>query len=213
MKNILTLLLIALGTLVMAEETPEWTFTYKADKLPDKSGIAQYGAKTYGKLQQDKLCMSSLNSDKAFYYMLSSSKVGLNSETGYTIEFKAKIINTDQAANTSAIHIDAEDGRKEVKAFWGLNFYRGKDSNYVVFHGSKAASPIAIGNDFHTYRITVKDKSVTLYIDNIKAADSNVSDKVSTDRLRFGDLTEAADGEWCLEYLKICNKGAIAPVK
>jgi len=199
------------------QEIKDWTYKYEGDKLPNKAGFAKRGKFVIAENSKEGILhISSIDSNKgAFYYFYvrKQDKVFLNSDTGYTIEFKAKLIKTDSKKYSSSIHIGAEDGRKDVKKFWGINLYTGNDSNYIVLTGISNITPIAIGEDFHTYRITVKDDQVTLYIDGTLACSVKVSKRISTNQLRFGDLTGKADGDWKLDYLRIYTQGAVAPAK
>ena len=198
-----------------AEKIDKWSFQYEGQKTPDKKGFARYGKALIADSDKDGIFhFSTIGSDKgAFYYQYvrNKNRVFLNSDVGYTIEFKLKVIKTDVKKNASAIHFDAEDGRGEVKNYWGLNFYAGDKTNYVALSGGGSATPVALNDDFHIYRITVKGENVALYIDGTLACGVKASKKTSTNQFRFGDLTGKADGEFKLDYIRIFTKGAVAP--
>lgn len=167
---------------IHAEKIDKWSFQYDGRKTPDKKGFANYGKALIADSGKDGIFhFSTIDSDKgAFYYQYvrSTNRIFLDSDVGYTIEFKLKVIKTDVKKNVSAIHFDAEDGRGEVKNYWGLNFYTGDKTNYVALSGAEKATPVALDDDFHTYRITVKGESVTLYIDGTLACAVKASKKL-----------------------------------
>lgn len=204
-------------SLLNGAEIKDWTFKYEGEKLPNKVGFALNGKPVIAKINKSGVFhLSSIDSNAGvFYYryMRKQDNRLINSDTGYTLELRAKVIKTDSDENSAAIHIDAEDGREDVKKFWGLNLYRGRDSSYALLSGATSATPVAIGDDFHIYRITVKGDQVNLYIDGTFACGVKVSTKTSTNQLRFGDLTGKADGEWEIDYLRVYTKGAVAPSK
>ncbi len=209
----LTAIFIVAAQLAGATKIKNWTFEYSGNKLPNKANMALRGKPGFCTVKDGILEINTIGSDQGVYYTryFNGKKLILNSDWGYTVEFRVKILDSDNNSGTSAIHIDAEDGRKEVKRFWGINFYRDKNSNFAQLQGEKFSSPIAIDDDFHVYRVVVKDETAILYIDRIKACSIKMTERINTNQLRFGDMTGKADGKWQLDYLKVYTKNAVVP--
>lgn len=213
----ITVVLISSVTSVMADIS-KWTLSYEANKLPNQFGFAKNGNPTTAEIIEPGIFhLNTIDTNAGAYYYRyvrpSVETVGLNSDTGYTVEMRAKLIKADVEGDESAAHIDAEDGREDVKKFWGLNLYSKKNTNYAVLRGASVGSPVAIGDDFHVFRITVAGEMATLYLDGVEKYSVKLRTNVNTNQVRFGDLTGKADADWQIDYIRIYNEGAVVPIK
>ncbi len=214
---VVTGLLVSCVNLSMADIS-KWTLSYEGNKLPNQFGFAKNGNPNVAEIIEPGIFhLNTIDSNTGAYYYRyvrpGTEAIGLNSDTGYTIEMRAKLIKADVDGDESAAHIDAEDGRGNVKKFWGLNLCSKKKTNYAILHGASVGNPVAIGTDFHVFRITVQGKIATLYVDKVEKESVKLRTNVNTNQVRFGDLTGKADADWQIDYIRIYNEGAVVPEK
>ena len=74
-------------------------------------------------------------------------------------------------------------------------------------------APVLIDNtQFHTYRVTVLDETVKLFVDGKFTTETSTGNSY-IQKVRFGDPTGAIDASMDVDYLRIYAGGAIKPVE
>jgi hypothetical protein len=118
------------------------------------------------------------------------------------------------AASAAAVEFDFDEATSGVDRWWKLLLAKNASGQYqAVFAGidpTQGNVTVNIDNtSFHTYRVTVKGSTGTLYVDGINKGTMNNFTVVATNSLRMGDLTTNADGEVAVDYVRMNDTGAI----
>ena len=196
----------------------KWFMTYKGDREPDIRGAIVYSdgktdhfARAYseGKMEivePDILRINTLGTDKGTYFYKYTYEWNLDSDKGYEVEIKAKLNDADVVGYESAAHLDVEDSSKKTSGYWELSLIKLEDGkHYAVLAGKSRGKPLAIGKEFHVFRIEIKGRQATLFMDEEKQYSVELRDDVNTNQIRFGDLTNKADADWEIDYIKIAK--------
>ena len=214
------------------EEAFEWTLVYDADYLPDASEAIQYGDGTTdafselmdpenlnmeirnGVLGIDSTAVGRLIIDAA-----QESRFLMNSDSGYTVEFRVRLIETRNATGTpdelQAAALQLNDGRpgEQHTVHFGLFTWPPESGrNWAQLRGGSRTPAIPIENDFVVFTITVENGEVTLYIDGMEVGSVPTWNVVERPQIWLGDIG-APDhtAHFEVDYLKIYDGGAVAP--
>lgn len=132
----------------------------------------------------------------------------VDNQTGYTVEFSTCIVNPGQNSYNA---IEWCDGKYILEA----RIYPNKIS---IISGNNIASYNINNSIWHTYRITVKNKNIKLYIDNSNNVAINETDFLEKEKenkyIMFGKTDNRADkcnGLW--KYIYFYLDGCLPPVE
>ena len=139
-----------------------------------------------------------------------------DSNTGYTVEIRARMNNIDGTYTTNFFFMD--EGTTGVTRSWGLNFQKdsttgiinvGVNTNTTSLY--KVLGSITDGNDWHTYRITADNSGIKLYVDGDTTATQSLAayGTTSLNSIRFGDASTTNDSDYDIDYIHIYSGGAI----
>ncbi len=224
-KIIVGLVLVVGMVSVFASESDsasgkKWFAEYKADREPDIRGAIVYSdgktdhfARAYDAakmeiIEPDILHMNTIGTDQGTYFYKYIYDWKLDSEKGYTVEMRAKLNKVDVAGYESAAHLDVEDSSRKISKYWEISLIKLKDGkHYAVLAGKTRGKAVAIGKKFHVFKIEVKGNQATLFVDGQKQYSVEMRDNVNTNQIRFGDLTNKADADWEVDYIRIANCG------
>ncbi len=194
----------------------KWFAEYKADREPDIRGAIVYAdgktdhfSRAYNAakmeiIEPDILHINTIGTDQGTYFYKYIYDWKLDSEKGYTVEMRAKLNKVDVTGYESAAHLDVEDSSKSVSKYWELGLITQNDGqNYAVLAGKTRGKAVAIGKEFHVFKIEVKGNQATLFVDGQKQYSVDMRDNVNTNQIRFGDLTNKADADWEVDYIRI----------
>ena len=210
-----------------------WTWAYEANLLPDSlSSPIEYPPGTpWASFYQEGNSLTSeyvsggeynastidTNSGTTFWTPSSGPFTHLNSDRGYTLEWRAKINQIDTTGLANSIALGVDEGRPGVDRFWVLTHDKDASGQYRVRLVGDPGSPNVAGNIstgvFNKYRVTVKNSAAALYLnDGLVGTISNLRN-LSTNRVEFGDFTGAADASFAMDYLRLYDGAALAPVE
>jgi hypothetical protein len=210
-----------------------WTFRYDGNIVPTTNGAIAYSNGTAGRFVQGEgrpslstdgslLHFASLGGDDGLVEVNTTVPSGtgttmnLDPSVGYTIEFRARLNSTNEAASNGSIGLSAatvqiENGTSIYTV--SLGDVNGSTPGYVVELDTTHAQVIAVPDGFHTFRLTVLNTVAAFYIDGKLALTDFTGAYIgssSLSQLRIGDFTGTADADWDLDYLYVYDGGAIA---
>jgi hypothetical protein len=135
-----------------------------------------------------------------------------SSTTGYTVEIKTKLNNTDEEGTGACALVMNE---KNQNRFWIFSLQKKSDGKqYVGLQGGASAEFKEVSTGWHTYRMTAKVDGVRLYIDDRPMPALYVPTyrtDIAGGSWYIGDGTGSQDGDWCIDYFGI-KAGLLEPV-
>lgn len=211
-----------------------WTLRYEGNVLPTAAGAIQFSSGATS--QFGTVLGTPTMSTDGSVLSLSTPEVGgaavqvatmhptgvgtnlnLDPAVGYTVEFRARlnsITGVDQMVGGASVQV--------ANGTTGANLYTislvdtdgpGVSGKVAAWSGATVNTPYSIPDGFHTYRLTVFQNIARLYIDGIlHGTDLSGGNPAVTTRLRIGDLTNASGADWDVDYLRVYDQGAIAPL-
>ncbi len=215
-------------------DSTAWKLRYEGNVLPTQAGAIQYSNGSTGQLIT-RYGNPSTGTDGSVLH-LSTPTVGaallaadtkvpfstgstlkLDPAVGYTIEFRAQlnsITGTEMMVGGATVQIP--NGTTGGNAYT-ISLIDPNGSNAgkaVAWAGATTQTAFSIPDGFNTYRLTVKDTVAKLYVDGI-LLDTDVSggNRASpTYEMRIGDFTDSAGANWDLDYFRVYDLGAVAPI-
>lgn len=214
-----------------AQGAINWTVSYEADVTPEAASSISYSLGGTDSFSQSGAAGTSSatggiysfstlggNNGAFFHTPTESVKVSLNSDTGYTVEWRARITGADTPGIMNAAAIQVDEGRAGIDRFWDLELINsdgagGFDVVLTNTIGNYVAATIDNTN-FHTYRVTVLSTGATLYIDDNPTPIGTLATfrALGTNNFRFGDFSGGEDAAFETDYIRIFDGGAVAPV-
>jgi hypothetical protein len=211
----------------------EWTLVYDADAFPTDPSAIQYRDGTSGafgevnsqnlnaEVRDGVLSIDSVNGGRFVIPAGQGDRFLLNTDVGYTVEYRARLIktvnNTTTALNLNAAALQLNDGRPGVMhtVHLGLVTHPWNGLNYAQARGSSLGPAVPIGTEFHTYTFVATASSTAFYFDGYFVADLPRWQAVTgREEIWLGDITNTThNGNFEVDYLKIYDGGAIHPVK
>jgi len=171
----------------------------------DISGVSASDKDTIDKIQIEITDASADNTiyidemyagDKSFagqaYYSISPS---VNFDDGVTVEWNNKLITFYGDENTDSCAVKVCDGTQNETVT--VRQYP---------HGIETVGTTSLffcvdtTNDFHKYRLTVKDTTYTLYMDGQKILTGTVKSETTSDAIQFGDISSTAGDNTKVEW-------------
>lgn len=132
---------------------------------------------------------------------------GFDNSTGSTVEVRMRISEAPASGSDGAM-LSLIDGSREGK----ISFYRDhitiRDTNT-----SKSTYWMDTTDGFHTYRITIVENSLRVFVDGVEAASVSLSGSNTDKKILFGDLSpqEGENFSAQVEYLAYSVEGATQP--
>ena len=208
-----------------APAEPSWTMRYDVNgKKPSDTNAVSYSDGTTGNItgvstgyasaDANYLTINTSGTNTWCYFSqpTSNGHINISSTTGYTVEWRVKLLSTDTATANLACSIGGSpeanklwyaDLRMHDGKIWADQYYRTAGSEVVV--DNDANNP-----DFHTLRVTVENSVATLYVDGIYASSAPLHSG-SVTPVFFGDPTSTPDANFITDYFYIYDGGAVAP--
>ena len=225
----------ASGQLVLPSQIAapvDWTWGYEANLLPNTAGAIESplgspaavftrngNAFTSEWVNGGVYQASTIdtNGTTTYHTPSSSSLTSLNSDRGYTFEWRARVDSIDAVEVGNSIALGVDEARLGVNRFWILSFLKNSEGQYrASLQGNQSvatvSSPITAGV-FNSYRVTVKQNTATLYVNNSHVGRVSSLRNLGTNRIEFGDFTGSADSAFAVDYLRVYHGAAIAPVE
>jgi len=205
-----------------------WTMQYDAaNKKPTDTGAVVYADgttgymsgsnPTYATAENNDLRIDTYtpNCNTGCYFCPSNSvHVNPNSTTGYTVEWRVKLLSADTSTENSACSISANT---EVNKCWvaGLVIHNNKvwsHQYYVVGEPCEVMLDTDATNpDYHTLRVCVEAGYATLYVDGVYASHAALHNYATVYKVRFGDPSTNPDAKFLTDYFYIYDGGGITP--
>ncbi len=210
----------------------DWTLVYDADELPGNPGAIQYSDGTSDaftellnpenlnmELRNGLLGIDSTAVGRLIIDAGQDSRFLLNSDSGYTAEFRARLIETRNTTDTpdelQAAALQLNDGRsgEEHTVHLGLFTWPPESGrNWAQLRGGARTPAIPIGDDFNIYTVTVAGGEVTLYFNGAEVATVPTWNVVERPQVWLGDLGAGGHtGHFEVDSLRIYDGGAVAP--
>lgn len=217
-------------------EAFDWTAVYDASVLPLESGSIAYEDGTTGsfhgalddpenlnaELRDGLLAIDSENRGIFAIDAGQEDRFLLNTDTGYTAEFRARLIETTNLTsdpwNPNGASLQLNDGRPGDEArhtvHLGLFTHPVTGRNYARVRAGAFSPGVEIGRDFHTYTFVATADGVSFYFDGLLVADLPRWAVVVRPEVWLGTLQSGANhvGHFEVDYLKIYDGGAVHPV-
>ncbi|OHB54601.1 MAG: hypothetical protein A2Y12_09785 [Planctomycetes bacterium GWF2_42_9] len=208
---------------------PNWTMQYDVDgKRPIETGSVTYSDGTTGRMyggtigfasvysDANYLDINTLNSNNSCIFYADSNYVDTNSTTGYTVEWRAKLLSVDTTGVNWACSFS---GSPMLNKAWIVALIE-KDGKILAHQYYTAAGDpceAILDNDandpaFHTLRVTVENDRATLYVDGVYASSASLYSYGTIWQVRFGDPTGSADVEFLTDYFYVYDGGAVPPM-
>lgn len=234
-------LAVATGIFNVSEAAVSWDWSYEAisagvDKLPDTSGAVMDSTNTpYSAFSRQGSAIqpgdnatggiytaTTINSNGGGWFDFPSNHLlaNLKASTGYTVEFRFRLNELDEEEGTAgpgSFGLVVEDGETGVTKWWNLGTVRNGSQYEVVLRGANMGNAVrtTIDNNYHTYRLTALGNTITLYMDDNPTPVGSITDPrtdIPDNLVQFGDFTGAGDASFNVDYLRVTDDGAFAPV-
>ena len=180
------------GNIILNQIFSGWLVHYNASVLPNLDGWTLYESGTPDK---------SVSSGK-FYYNSSGGDIlyyqrdwNANNTDGWTIEWRAKCINTSDYG----FEFRTRDGTRyedtQVETY---------PSGRVVFIYAGQSYSMSTTDKYHTYRMTYKGNAIKMYVDGTLKIDTTSTSSTSGNNMNFGDIGtgESSFGKVYIDYIK-----------
>ncbi|PIV57223.1 hypothetical protein COS16_01455, partial [Candidatus Desantisbacteria bacterium CG02_land_8_20_14_3_00_49_13] len=194
---------------------PVWQAMCEFNKMPEESDPPWNSYISYGQYSAELLenCLHLSTSDPAVYTGWYRIVPEFSSEIGSTVEARLKVVTTDDYPGD--IRIFLIDGSCEMS----LGF---KSNSVCMGYGDAGFTiltelPFNTTDGFHTYRLTLKQGTANLYIDNNPVPVLTQPGIGYSDRfIFFGDYTyqesfDSGQHSEVWDYVRYTAKGAFAP--
>ncbi len=141
---------------------------------------------------------------------LGSGRMYLDSEKGYTIEWRIKWLatDTDGVASYACIYAGPQENN-----WWMVRVYLDSSKVYADLYNADRVviDEDPTNTDFHKIRVTVTGGMAYMYVDDnpTPVASRPLLSQVVLP-LTFGDLTNTADGRYRVDYVYAYDDGAVA---
>jgi len=201
-----------------------WTMQYDVDgKSPWDTNAVAYSDGTRGHMARwttyysvdgDYLNIKTMNSNQwcPFAEMYGAGHININSTSGYTVEWRVKLLDADTSTSNAACAMGGSPQTntawyatliKHDGKIWADQYYRTNGNEVVV--DNDANNP-----DFHTLRVTVDDSNATFYVDGAYVSSAPLYSGAAG-YISFGDLTGTPDANSLTEHFYIYDGGGITP--
>ena len=143
--------------------------------------------------------------------LTSDTNLDLDGATGYTIEWRAELLDVRASDQPGGATLSWED-TSSTNQFFTLGLARDTEGqDYVQLRGSSLVN-VDISSGMHTFRVTVIGNEATLYIDDTTpAATVSARTDISRNDIRLGDQTSNTEAKFTTDYIRITDEAAYVP--
>lgn len=236
---------VALGSILLAvpgavaveyTETFEWTAVYDGSALPLDASSIQYADGTtggfHGALDDPENLNAALrngvlaiDSENRGVFAIDAGQEGrflLNTDIGYTAEFRARLIETVNLTsdlwNINGANLQLNDGRMGTEnrhtVHLGMFTHPTTGENYARVRAGALSPAVRIGREFHTYTFVTTSDGVSFYFDGYLVAELPRWAVVERPEVWLGNFQSGGNhvAHFEVDYLKVYDGGAIHPV-
>jgi hypothetical protein len=210
-----------------------WTWVYEGNQLPDSpsnpiefppgtpgaSFIQEGNWLTSESISGGVYNASTVDSNGAttFWTPSSSAFTNLNSDRGYTLEWRVKVDQIDSTAVANPITLGVDEGRAGFDRFWVMSHHKDASGQYWArlqgdLNAASVTTQITPGA-FNKYRVTVKHNTATLFMNDVSVGSVTSLRNASTNRVEFGDFTGTADASFAVDYVRLYDGSALRPIE
>jgi hypothetical protein len=222
------------GAAVQYTEPFTWTALYDASALPLEPAAVSYSDGTSGafvpvldnpdnlnaSLGAGVLRIDSSNRGVVGIDVNQPGRLLLNSDVGYTAEFRVRLIRsvniTGDSLNLNGACLQLNDGRDDEmhNVHLGLFTHPTTGENWARVRGGTLSPAIRIGEDFHTFTFVVTASETTLYVDGYQAATVSRWLAIHRPEVWLGTFQTNSNhiANFEVAYLKLYDGGAVHPV-
>jgi len=219
---------------IQYQEAFNWTAVYDASALPLAPTAVNYSDGTSGaflpvlddpenmnaSLGNGVLKIDSSNRGVVGIDVNQPGRLLLNSDVGYTAEFRVRLIRsvnlTTDPLNLNGASMQLNDGRdgQQHTVHLGLFTHPTTGENWARVRGGTFSPSFRIGQDFHTFTFVVTATQTTVYVDGYLAATVSRWSVVHRPEVWLGTLQTNSNhtASFEVDYLKLYDGAAVHPI-